>query len=78
MCLKKLIRKGVKIGFEKLKLENISYTYPNSSKPSINQVNLEINKGDFIGLIGPSGAGKTTLVDVILGFLETFRGDFRV
>jgi len=70
----KINQKGGKIGFEKLKLENISYTYPNSSKPSINKVNLEINKGDFIGLIGPSGAGKTTLVDVILGFLKPSEG----
>jgi ABC-type multidrug transport system fused ATPase/permease subunit len=60
--------------FNQLKLENISYTYPNSSKPSIMNVNLEINQGDFIGLIGPSGAGKTTLVDIILGFLKPSKG----
>jgi ABC-type multidrug transport system fused ATPase/permease subunit len=66
--------KGAKIGFEQLKLENISYTYPNSLEPSISRVNLEINKGDFIGLIGPSGAGKTTLVDIILGFLKPSEG----
>ena len=60
--------------FNQLKLENISYTYPNSSKPSIIDVNLEINQGDFIGLIGPSGAGKTTLVDIILGFLKPSKG----
>ena len=60
--------------FNQLKLENISYTYPNSSKPSIINVNLEINQGDFIGLIGPSGAGKTTLVDIILGFLKPSKG----
>jgi len=60
--------------FNQLKLENISYTYPNSSKPSIINVSLEINQGDFIGLIGPSGAGKTTLVDIILGFLKPSEG----
>lgn len=60
--------------FNQLTLENISYTYPNSSKPSIINVNLEINQGDFIGLIGPSGAGKTTLVDIILGFLKPSKG----
>ena len=60
--------------FNQLKLENISYTYPNSSKPSIINVNLELNQGDFIGLIGPSGAGKTTLVDIILGFLKPSEG----
>jgi ABC-type bacteriocin/lantibiotic exporter with double-glycine peptidase domain len=60
--------------FNQLKLENISYTYPNASSPSISKVNLEINQGDFIGLIGPSGAGKTTLVDIILGFLKPSEG----
>ena len=60
--------------FNQLTLENISYTYPNSSKPSIINVSLEINQGDFIGLIGPSGAGKTTLVDIILGFLKPSKG----
>ena len=63
--------------FKQLKLENISYSYPNSSKPSIYKVNLEINKGDFIGLIGPSGAGKTTLVDIILGFLKPSSGKLK-
>jgi ATP-binding cassette, subfamily B, bacterial PglK len=63
--------------FSQLKLENISYTYPNSSKPSIIDVNLEINQGDFIGLIGPSGAGKTTLVDIILGFLKPSKGTLK-
>ncbi|MDA9344668.1 ABC transporter ATP-binding protein/permease [Gammaproteobacteria bacterium] len=63
--------------FEQLKLENISYKYPNASKPSINEVNLEINKGDYIGLIGPSGAGKTTLVDIILGFLKPSAGKLK-
>jgi len=63
--------------FKQLKLENLSYSYPNSSKPSIYKVNLEINKGDYIGLIGPSGAGKTTLVDIILGFLKPSSGKLK-
>ena len=72
--LKKKASSKSKDIFSQLKLENISYTYPNSSKPSIIDVNLEINQGDFIGLIGPSGAGKTTLVDIILGFLKPSKG----
>jgi ABC-type bacteriocin/lantibiotic exporter with double-glycine peptidase domain len=60
--------------FEQLKLENLSYSYPKSSKISIKPTNIEINKGDFVGIIGPSGAGKTTLVDIILGFLKPTEG----
>jgi len=67
-------RNASETGFKQLKLENISYRYPNTSKDSISNVNLEINQGDFIGLIGPSGAGKTTLVDIILGFLKPSKG----
>ena len=67
----------LKVIFNQLKLENISYTYPNASKPSISQINLEINQGDFIGLIGPSGSGKTTLVDIILGFLKPSEGTLK-
>ena len=60
--------------FKKLQLENVSYTYPNSDHQSLENINLTIEKGDFIGLIGPSGAGKTTLVDVMLGFLKPSSG----
>jgi ABC-type multidrug transport system fused ATPase/permease subunit len=65
---------GTESHFEQLKLENLSYAYPESSKMSIKSVNLEINKGDFVGIIGPSGSGKTTLVDIILGFLKPTNG----
>ena len=60
--------------FKNLQLENVSYTYPNSDHQSLKNINLTIEKGDFIGLIGPSGAGKTTLVDVMLGFLKPSSG----
>lgn len=64
--------------FKKLQLENVSYTYPNSDHQSLENINLTIEKGDFIGLIGPSGAGKTTLVDVMLGFLKPSSGMLKV
>jgi ATP-binding cassette, subfamily B, bacterial PglK len=59
-------------------LENITYSYPNSQKKSLEGISLHIKKGESIGLIGKSGAGKTTLVDVILGLLETQIGDIKV
>jgi ATP-binding cassette, subfamily B, bacterial PglK len=59
-------------------LENITYSYPNSQKKSLEGISLHIKKGESIGLIGKSGAGKTTLVDVILGLLETQAGDIKV
>jgi ATP-binding cassette, subfamily B, bacterial PglK len=59
-------------------LENVTYTYPNSQRKSLEGISLHIKKGESIGLIGKSGAGKTTLVDVILGLLETQAGDIKV
>jgi ATP-binding cassette, subfamily B, bacterial PglK len=59
-------------------LENVTYSYPNSQKKSLEGVSLNIKKGESIGLIGKSGAGKTTLVDVILGLLATQSGDVKV
>ena len=40
----------------------------------LNQVNLSIHEGDFIGIIGPNGGGKTTLLKVILGLLKPYSG----
>ena len=60
--------------FQSLVLDNVSYTYPNSDIQSLKNINLRIDKGDFIGLVGPSGAGKTTLVDLMLGFLKPSSG----
>ena len=60
--------------FKSLVLENISYRYPTSDKRSIKNISLTIEKGDFIGLVGPSGAGKTTLINIILGFLKPTSG----
>jgi ATP-binding cassette, subfamily B, bacterial PglK len=61
-----------------IQLQNISYFYPKSLEPSLVNISMTINKGDSIALIGRSGAGKTTLVDLILGLLEPRSGDLKV
>lgn len=59
-------------------LKQISYCYPNAANASLNDLSIDIRKGESIGLIGRSGAGKTTLVDVILGLLIPKYGDIFV
>ena len=59
-------------------LKNINYTYPDTSRPAIENISLIIKKGQSIAFIGKSGAGKTTLVDVILGLLKPEKGDIIV
>jgi ATP-binding cassette subfamily C protein len=52
-----------------LVLEHLSYRYPLVEQPAANDLSLEIPRGHWVGFIGPTGAGKTTLVDLILGLL---------
>ncbi|MGV0026184.1 ABC transporter ATP-binding protein [Phormidesmis priestleyi] len=63
---------------KQLVLDRISYRYPNVEENALNQISLTLKKGESIGLIGRSGAGKTTLVDVILGLLTPEAGDIQV
>ena len=55
-----------------ISIHNLSVEY--NQKVVLSNVNLEINQGDFIGVIGPNGGGKTTLVKAILGVIP-FRGE---
>jgi ABC-type multidrug transport system fused ATPase/permease subunit len=56
-------------------LRNVSLTYPGNSQPSLHDVNLEIPEGLSVALVGPSGAGKTSIVDVILGVIMPTSGE---
>ena len=60
-----------------IKLENVCFSY-NNTKEVLKNISLEINKGDFIGIIGLSGAGKSTLADVITGLLPISKGQISV
>lgn len=55
-------------------LSGITYTYPNTEKPSLDGIDIKIAVGSVLGIVGPTGAGKTTVVDVILGLLRPQKG----
>ena len=57
-----------------IKLEDVSYTYPSVEKPTVKGINLEVKRGEFIGLVGPTGSGKTTLLSLIAGVLPHYVG----
>ncbi|MGQ9714228.1 MAG: ABC transporter ATP-binding protein [Anaerolineae bacterium] len=55
-------------------LENLSYQYPGASAPALRDVNLRVERGEFVGIVGPTGAGKTTLCLTLNGIVPQFYG----
>jgi ATP-binding cassette subfamily C protein len=70
---------GEKIRFERsLDIEGVTVQYPGQTSPALIDVSLSIRKGEAIGIIGPSGAGKTSLTDVIMGLIAPQTGTARI
>ncbi|MDR9367342.1 MAG: ABC transporter ATP-binding protein, partial [Balneolaceae bacterium] len=63
---------------DKISIRNVSYQYPETDEYAVKDINLEIKKGSAIAFVGASGAGKTTMVDIILGLLEPVNGKILV
>ena len=59
---------------DKIVLDHISFTYPNTDKPIFTDAHMEVKKGQSVGIMGPSGAGKSTIVDILLGLLHVQAG----
>ena len=63
---------------KEITLKNIHYNYPNSSRTALKDLNLSIPAKSTVGLVGSTGCGKTTTVDIILGLLEAQKGTLEV
>jgi ATP-binding cassette subfamily C protein len=67
---------------ESILFDSVSFAYETTQgaalEPAVHNIDLEIRRGESIGIVGPTGAGKTTLVDLMLGLLEPTSGSIRV
>ena len=63
---------------ESIKLNKIHYSYPNSSKIVLKDINLVIPANKTVAFVGATGSGKTTLVDIILGLLQAQQGTLEI
>ena len=61
-----------------IELNNVSFAYPNTNEPSLKNLNLKIKSHQKIGIVGATGSGKTTLIDVILGVLHHQNGTIKI
>ena len=59
-------------------LEGVTYAYPGTAVQTLQDVTFRAKTGEIVGIVGPSGAGKTTIANIILGLLQPDLGDVRV
>lgn len=73
------VEENKNINFDKdIKINNISFKYPNTERYIFKNISFEIKKGSSVGFVGPTGAGKTTIVDIILGLLNPTQGNITI
>ena len=61
-----------------IEIQNVRFTYPGSAAYAVSDVSISVPKGQSVAFVGPSGAGKTTLIDLILGVLEPDSGQILI
>jgi ABC-type multidrug transport system fused ATPase/permease subunit len=67
------------IGFvPKISIKHLDFSYPGSKIKSLQDIDLEINAGESLAIVGPSGAGKTTLIDILLGVHDYMFGSVEI
>jgi ATP-binding cassette subfamily C protein len=73
-----LLADGEKEFIPKVRIKNLTFSYPDAKKPTITDLSMEIKSSEVVAFVGPSGGGKSTLVDLILGIHEVEEGEVLV
>ena len=66
---------NINSGFNQLEIQNLSFNYPFDEKKILSNLNLKLKKGEFIGIHGESGSGKSTVLHIISGLIDSYQGD---
>ncbi|MGQ4880238.1 ABC transporter ATP-binding protein [Billgrantia sp. LNSP4103-1] len=69
---------GKLIPYDGIHLENILFSYPGTREFALNGVNMEIPANRMIGIVGASGSGKSTIIDILLGLIEPDQGEIKI
>ncbi len=64
--------------FEKIKFKNVSFRYTSKLNNILESIDFVLNKGDVIGIIGTTGSGKSTFLDMMMGLLKPSDGEIFV
>jgi ABC-type bacteriocin/lantibiotic exporter with double-glycine peptidase domain len=67
-----------KLNFSKLNFKDVNFKYREKDDQLLSNLNFQINKGDYVGIIGSSGAGKTTILNLIIGLLTPSSGKIEI
>lgn len=70
--------KSTPFQFESIAFSNVTFDYPSAQNAVFENVNLELNRGDIVGIVGPSGVGKSTFLNLFLGLLNPTGGKILV
>ena len=76
--IRRVLRRGHADFVPSIEVRDVAFTYPGSTSPAVQGISLEVGKGQSVALIGRSGAGKSTVADIILGVIEPDSGVVKI